>query len=514
MRQSGYEAEAGIFEAHTLILEDPVLLEEVKARIFAEKASAAPAWRQALQKIAERYRGLEDEYMQARAADVEDVAHRVLRHLLQEASARFDLEEPSILVAADLTPSDTAQIDPDRLLAFCTRLGGATSHSAILARAMGIPAVVGLGPALQQIRDGQRIAIDGQRGWVWPDPGPQELRELQAQKRQWLEEKASAREAALEPARTGDGKRIEVAANIGSVEEARIALQNGAEGVGLFRTEFLFLNRQSAPSESEQFDTYRQVATLMEDRPLIIRTLDVGGDKPLPYADMEQEANPFLGSRGIRYCLDQPQFFLPQLRAILRAGAGYDVRIMFPMISTVGELRSANQLLDQAREELRSEGATFSDDMNVGVMIEVPSAVAMADRLAQTVDFFSIGTNDLTQYVMAADRGNRQVASLADALQPAVLRMIRQTVEAAHQAGIWVGMCGELAGNPLATSLLVGVGLDELSMNSPSIPQVKAAIRRVNTRQAGELAEAVLDAESASQVTALLQEARGSNDTS
>lgn len=506
LEQSGNEAEAEIFAAHELILQDPALLDKVKQRIQDQSAGAAGVWQQEIDALAGEYRAIEDDYMRARANDVVDVGKRVLAHLLQVEAPSLDLETPSIVAARDLAPSDTAHFDPDLVLAVCTELGGATSHSAILARALGIPAVVGMGPALQAVPDGQDVAVDGAAGTLWLEPDEETTAELQARRRRFLEEQERVRRGAQEQAVTSGGRRIEVAANIGGPQDVALALELGAEGVGLFRTEFLFLDRDEAPTEQEQELVYRQVAQAMGDRPVIIRTLDVGGDKPLPYIELGEEENPFLGWRGIRFCLDNPHVFLPQLRAILRAGRGYNVKLMFPMVSELGELRAAKEMLAQARRELREEDIPFADQMDVGIMIEVPAAVAIADQLAKEVDFFSIGTNDLTQYVMAADRGNRRVADLAQALQPAVLRMVAQTIEVGHEAGIWVGMCGELAGNALATPLLVGLGLDELSMNAPAIPRVKEVVRGIDDASAGAAAQQILRLENAKSVEEALRE--------
>lgn len=496
VRQAG-ATEAAIFEAHLLFLQDPALVDVARSRLFDQSINAEAAWYQVIEDTAGSYKALDDPYMQARAADVLDVGQRVLQHLMAFEPPTLDFDEPSILLAADLKPSDTARLDPGKVLGICTELGGATSHSAILARALGIPAIVGLGAALEGIADGQTIAIDGHEGRLWLQPGDEQMAELQAQRAEWLADQQRAKEASAGAAITQNGHQVEIAANIGGPHDAPIALEYGAEGVGLFRTEFLFLDRDTAPTEEEQLTTYRQVAETMAGRPLIIRTLDVGGDKPLPYIDLGQEDNPFLGWRGIRFCLDQPGIFKPQLRAILRASSGHNLKLMFPMIGVMDEIVAAKQLLIEVQEELSAEGLPFDQDMEVGIMIEVPSAVAIADQLAAKVDFFSIGTNDLTQYVMAADRGNAKVSGLANALQPAVLRMIQMTVQAAHAAGIWVGMCGELAGNPLATPVLVGLGLDELSMNAPAIPAVKQAIRGLNLDKAREIAGNVLHCSSA-----------------
>lgn len=502
--------EASIFEAHLLFLQDPTLLDDARQRIESDRLNAEAAWQQAISALSETFRSLDDPYMRGRAADVEDVGQRVLRHLLDVEAPSFDFTEPSVLVAADLTPSDTARLDPQRVLAICTEVGGATAHSAILARALGIPAVVGLGPSLWQLGDGQLVGVDGELGRIWPEPPQERLETLRRKRQSWLEAQAQAKAAGHEAAVTQDGRRIEVAANVGGPNDVAIAREYGAEGVGLFRTEFLFMDRPQMPSEEEQLAAYRQAAEGLAGRPLIIRTLDIGGDKPLPYVEMGTEANPFLGWRGIRFCLDRPEVFRPQLRAILRAsvdatGQPTHVKMMFPMVGALSELIAAKAVLAAVQQELREAEIPFDEQMEVGIMIEVPSAVAIADQLATEVNFFSIGTNDLTQYVMAADRGNARVADLADALQPAVLRMVKQTVEAGHAAGIWVGMCGELAGNALATPVLVGLGLDELSMSAPSIPAVKAGIRRLTLPEAQQIAAEVLALRSAEEVAQYLQ---------
>ena len=501
--------EAAIFEAHRLYLEDPIILEATRARVLGESLNAEAAWQREMAALAAVYRDMDDAYMQARAADIEDVGRRVLQHLMGIEPPSLDFAEPAVLIAADLSPSDTARLDPRRVLAICTELGGATAHSAILARALGIPAVVGLGHNVWRIAEGQRVAVDGDQGVLWPRPDAEQLAAIAARHDEWQENRQRAKAAGQAAAVTRDGHAVEIVANIGSPNDAEPALEYGAEGVGLFRTEFLFMDRPEAPTEEEQFQAYRRAAQLMGTRPLIIRTLDVGGDKPLPYLNLGEEANPFLGWRAIRFCLERPDIFMPQLRAILRAGcatgAPLNVKIMFPMVSTVAELRQAKVMLEAARRQLRDEEITFNEDMEVGIMIEVPSAVAVADQLAREADFFSIGTNDLTQYVMAADRGNARVAGLASAFQPAVLRMVRDAAETAHAAGIWIGMCGELAGNPLATPVLLGLGLDELSMSAPAIPAVKEAVRGLTMDEARRIAELALAADSAEAVFDLLK---------
>lgn len=508
LQQVGKE-EAAIFQAHKMFLEDPDLLEKVEATLKSEKINAEAAWDRAVKEGVGLFEQLTDPYLKARAADLQDVGNRVLRQLLGVQLPSLTRQEPFILVAADLTPSDTAQLDRSLVLGICTEMGGATAHSAILARALGIPAVVGVGERPASLADGTTIVVDGSSGQIWPEPTDEQVTAFTAARDTWLKQTQAAKDEGQQPAITPDGHRVEIAANIGGPKDTAVALEYGAEGVGLFRTEFLFLDRETAPSEAEQLAVYREVVEGMGKRPLIIRTLDVGGDKPLPYLDLGDEENPFLGWRGIRFCLDKPEIFKPQLRAILRAGVDHQgkpaqVKMMFPMIGSVDELHRAQTFLDEAKAELKQEGHPFADQMEVGIMIEVPSAVAVADVLARYVDFFSIGTNDLTQYVMAADRGNANVANLAQALQPAVLRMIQQTIAAGHAANLWVGMCGELAGNALATPVLLGMGLDEFSMSGPAIPGVKTAVRQWTLPEAQKVAAEALKLETADDVVAYL----------
>ena len=499
-------AEAAIFDAHLLILQDPELQADAHTYISQQQVNVEFAWQSAMEKVAANYLDMNDEYMRNRAADVLDVGKRVLHQLMDLEAPSLEFEQPVILVATDLNPSDTARLNPKHVQGICTERGGATSHSAILARALGIPAIVGLGHELGILDPEQIVGMDGHSGqlWLYPDAAQQD--ELLAKRADWLRQQASAKAAGQGQATTKDAHHIEVAANIGGPHDVAIALEYGADGVGLFRTEFLFMDRGSAPTEEEQVAAYRQVVAELNGRSLIIRTLDIGGDKPLPYLKLGHEENPFLGWRGIRFCLGNPELFKTQLRAICRAsvdeaGATQPLKLMFPMIGTLGELRQAKELLAAVQAELSAAKQPFAADMDVGIMIEVPSAVVIADQLAAEADFFSIGTNDLTQYLMAADRGNAQVNHLANAFQPAVLRQIKHVVDVAHAAGIWVGLCGELAGNPLATPLLVGLGLDELSMSAPSIPAVKQAIRQLNADQAQRIAAEVLTLESATAVT-------------
>jgi phosphotransferase system enzyme I (PtsI) len=497
---------AAVFLAHQEFLADPDLLDEVKRRIAVEQLHAEQAVESAFEQFAQQLEMLEDDYYRERALDLRDVSRRVRRILagVQDQQMLAELSEPVIVVARDLTPSDTAQMNKKMVLGFCTATGGLTSHTAIIARILGIPAVVGIGEHVLDVESGQSLIVDGHKGLVLS--GVDEATAQQYRRQHDAEIEALAREkaAAQQEAATADGHRVEVVANIADAQSAELALEFGAEGVGLFRTEYLFLNRQSLPSEEEQYREYRAVADVLGDRPLIIRTLDIGGDKQLPYLDMGQEMNPFLGWRAIRLCLDSPELFEPQLRALLRASVDRNVQIMFPMIATLDEVRRARKVLDQVAGKLAQEGILFDAQTEVGIMIEVPSAALMADVLAPEVDFFSIGTNDLIQYSMACDRINEKVAYLYDPLHPAILRLIKGVIDAAHVHGKWVGMCGEMAGDQEAIPLLLGLGLDEFSMNPPSIPAAKRLIASLTLRQAQAIAEEALAKPTADEVRVYL----------
>ena len=502
---TGAGDEAAIFDAHRLILEDEALLGPVRTAIEGG-ASGATSWAGAVASMAGSWRSLEDPYMAARADDVDAVGRQVLARLAG-VDIEVRLAAPGVVIANELTPGETAGLDRSLVKGLACAAGGPTSHSAILARALGIPAVVALGPGLLAVEEGVNMVVDGDAGVVVIDPIGDVVKEFRAKAATRVEATESARREALQPAVTADGIRIEVAANIGSVEDAAAAVEAGAEGVGLLRTEFLFLDRATPPSEDDQEAVYRAVAVAMGGLPVILRTLDVGGDKPLPYLPRPEEANPFLGVRGVRLQLDQPDLFEPQLRAAVRVAADHPLRVMFPMVADAGEARAAREAVDRVRGALADEGRKVPDRVEVGVMVEVPSAALTAGRLAAVVDFFSIGTNDLTQYALAAERGNPALGALNDPLHPAVLRLIAATVEGANEHGRWVGVCGEMAGDPLATPVLIGLGVTELSMSPPAIPLVKAAVRRVDTATATRLAEEALGLASAAEVRDLIAKA-------
>ncbi len=487
-------AEAAIFEVHREILADPDLLDLVRAKIEAQRG-AAEAWQAAIAERAAALAGLRDPLLAERAADVRDVGERVLRLLVGvDTPAPALPDEPFILVAYDLTPSETVALDPKRVLGFCTAVGGPNAHTAILARALGLPAIVSAGAQVLDLADRTEVILDGQAGTLAIAPDAQEIARFRAEIQNLHARRVAAEHAAADPAITADGHRVEIVANIGGIADARRAVDAGAEGVGLLRTEFLFLDRGDAPTEDEQFAIYREIVQAMDGRPIIVRTLDIGGDKPLPYLDLPAEENPFLGERGIRLCLAHPELFRQQLRAILRAAAYGPLRIMFPMIADIAELRAARAIVDQIRAELSAPA------VDVGIMVEVPSAALMADVLAPEVDFFSIGTNDLTQYTLAMDRTHPNLATKADGLHPAVLRLIERTVQGAHAAGKWVGVCGELAADSQAVPILVGLGVDELSISVPAIPTVKAQIRALTLAQCQAQAKRALGRASATQV--------------
>ena len=473
--ESNDEKEAGIFEAHVEMARDPELHSEVEERV-RELESPEAAVLAVGEEYAETFAAMEDEYMAARADDVRDVSNQIASELMGGRAANLEaLKTPSVILARNLAPSETARLPKGMALSFVTAEGSKTSHVSIMARSMGIPAVVGVGVGLEVILGAETVAVDGGEGYAVADPEPDTVADLERKRERIAGERAALEEYRHVEARTRDGRRIEVSANLGSASEAEEALLRGADGVGLFRTEFLFMERKELPSEDEQYEAYREVAEAFGGRPVIVRTLDVGGDKNLPGVEEHEEENPFLGWRGIRMSLDVPKLFKPQLKAILRAAKSGNLKVMFPMVVNVEELRAAQRVLDDCREELEGEGQE-AGPVEVGVMIETPAAAICAAHLAPEVTFFSIGTNDLVQYTLAADRGNERLRHLQGADHPAVLELIKRTCEAAREAGIWVGVCGEAAGEPALISKLVELGVGELSMSVPSIPRAKKII--------------------------------------
>jgi phosphoenolpyruvate-protein phosphotransferase (PTS system enzyme I) len=475
MREGGSEKEAGIFEAHVEMAEDPEFQSEVEERV-KDLESPEAAVISVGEEFAALFAEMEDGYMAARADDVRDVASQIASELMGNETAGLEaLAEPSVILALNLAPSDTARIPKGMALGFVIAEGSRTSHVSIMARSFGIPAVVGVGAALEDALGARVVALDGTEGYAVADPDEDVISDFEQKQKDAAAEAALLEEYIHAEARTKDGLRIEIAANIGSAEEAEGAIEWGAEGVGLFRTEFLFMKRTDLPSEEEQYEAYRKVAEEFGERSVIIRTIDVGGDKDLPGVDQPEEENPFLGWRGIRMCLDVPELFKPQLRAILRAAPYGKLRIMFPMVVDTVELRAAKEILEECREELRNEGMEYGE-VEVGVMVETPAAAIRARDIAPEVSFFSIGTNDLVQYTLAADRGNERLTRLQSADHPAVLDLIGWTCEAAREAGIWVGVCGESAGEPDMIPKLVALGVTELSMSAPAIPRAKKIV--------------------------------------
>ena len=486
------KTESAIFNAHLLCLKDPELIDRTRELIFTESLTAATAWQKAIAQLAESYQALEDSYLQARAADVEDVGQRILRLLLAVDNQPINIPEGVILAANDLTVSEVAQLKSGQILGICLADGSATAHSALVASQLGIPMVVGIGQELFSIAPNTEIAIDGTTGQIWLEPSEEQ--------RQQIQERGNRQETVISKAFTLDGQKIPVLANIMGVNNATYALQCGADGVGLLRTELLYLDRSTPPTEDEQFKIITVIGAIMGERPLNIRTLDIGADKPVKYLNLPPETNPGLGWRGIRQSLDCPDLFKTQLRAILRASARHKIKLMFPMVTSVREIKAAKQLVQEVQAELRESKIDFDPKIAIGIMVETPAAVIMADLLAKEVDFFSIGTNDLSQYIMASDRTNPKVAALADAYEPAVLRTIRQTVDAAHNAGITVSVCGQLASDPQAVPILLGLGVDELSVNPPAIPEIKAKIRSLSRLEVRAIFLDVLQLDSAAEV--------------
>ncbi|MGP3779428.1 phosphoenolpyruvate--protein phosphotransferase [Halanaerobium saccharolyticum] len=495
------EEKAEIFAAHLMILDDPEVIPAFENKIKDNKLNAAAAVKEVIDEFAAMFAAMDDEYLRERGSDIKDVGMRVIKNLLGIEDIADKMDEEVIIIAEDLTPSDTAQLDTDKVLAFVTKEGSRTSHSAIMARSLGIPSVVGVGSELiEKAENGMEIIVDGNSGNIYFNPDQSTLDEYEVKLEEYEAEQERLKAFKDKKAETEDGHRVEVVGNMGNLKDVDPILANGGEGVGLFRSEFLYMDRDELPTEEEQFKVYKDVAEKMGDRPVVIRTLDVGGDKELPYLDFPEEMNPFLGYRAIRVCLERDDIFKPQLRALLRAGVFGNLKIMFPMISSLNELMLAKEKVEEAKAELEAEGLEYNADIDLGMMIEIPAAVMIADKLASEVDFFSIGTNDLIQYTVAVDRMNEQIAEMHTPYHPAVLRLIKKTIEAAHAEDIWVGMCGEAAGEELLLPFLLGAGLDEFSMSAVSILKIKEILTKWTLAEAEEVSREVLNLGTVSEV--------------
>lgn len=467
---------AAVFESHAMLLEDPEFAGAVQMGIESNKVNAEKALEDVLEMYSNIFASMEDEYMRERGADIKDVGKRILANLVGKAAGVSEYEDNTVVVAHDLTPSDTAQLDRSKVIAFLTNIGGRTSHSAIMARTLEIPAVVGLQDITSAVKDGDSIIVDGIEGIAIINPDKETIKIYEDKKAAYEAEKEELKKLISVKTVTKAGKRIEVAGNIGKPEDVHQVLANGGDGIGLFRTEFLYMDRNDAPTEEEQYESYKYVLEKMEGRPVVIRTLDIGGDKTLPYLPLPEEMNPFLGYRAIRLCLDRKELFKIQLRALLRASVYGNLRVMFPMISGLEEFLQAKEVVEECKAELKAEGKDVSENIQWGIMVEIPAAAVYADELAKHVDFFSIGTNDLIQYTLAADRMSEKVSYLYNPMHPAVLRLIKMTIEGAHKEGKWCGMCGEMAGDEKAIATLVEYGLDEFSMSASSILNAKKLI--------------------------------------
>ncbi len=495
-----------IFNAHLMVLEDRAIIEEVMERIKKEKFTSEYIFSQVLKKYVQSFLKIDDEYLRERVSDISDVGRRVIRNLVGEQRASLsDLKEKVIIVAYDLSPSDTAVMHRKNVIGFATDIGGRTSHTAIMAKSLEIPAVVGLESATRQIADGDILILDGIQGVVVVNPTPAEVSKYRQEQVRHQEFSKGLKKFKDLPCITTDNRRIELAANIELPEETLSVLSHGADGIGLYRTEFLYMNRPDLPSEEEQYQAYKKVVMEMAPKPVILRTFDLGGDKFLSHLEMPHEMNPFLGWRAIRFCLATPEIFKVQLRAILRASAHGKLRIMYPMISGVGELRQANKLLQEARNELKARKIYFDEKMEVGAMIEIPSAALTCDILAPEVDFFSIGTNDLIQYAIAVDRINEKIAYLYEPAHPAVLRLLKGIIETGHNNKIWVGICGEMAGDPILTPVLLGLGLDEISTSPVMLPEIKKIIRSISYEEAQQIAKYVLTLRTGAEIVNFLK---------
>ena len=487
------EDKAAIFDGHIMLLEDDDLMDEVKDKIKAEKMAASRALDEGVTEYCEMISQLDDPYLREREADLKDVGKRWLKNILGiRMKDLSNLDPETVVVAYDLTPSDTAQLDLKNAVGFITEIGGKTSHSAIMARSLELPAVVGVKDALKELADGAPIVMNGEVGEIIIEPDADTLKDYKEKREAYLKEKEELKKLIHEEAVTEDGHKVELWGNIGSPEDIDAVLEAGATGVGLYRTEFLFMNSDHLPTEDEQYRAYRVVAEKLQGKPVTIRTMDIGGDKELPYMDLPKELNPFLGWRAIRISLVKQDIFKTQLRAILRASAYGQVKIMYPMVTSINEVRKANEILEECKRELDEIGKKYDKDIKVGIMVETPSVAIIAYKFAKEVDFFSIGTNDLTQYFLAVDRGNELVASLYDSFNPAVLEAIQKVIDAAHDRNISVSMCGEFAGDKRATEVLLGMGLDAFSMSASSVLQVKKKIRNSNYEKAQKYRDEIL----------------------
>ncbi|GIN61332.1 phosphoenolpyruvate-protein phosphotransferase [Robertmurraya siralis] len=503
---------AAIFEAHLLVLSDPELLNPIKDKVKSDKVNAEFALKETADMFVSMFESMDNEYMRERAADIRDVTKRVLSHLLGVKIVNPSMiSEEVVVVAEDLTPSDTAQLNRQFVKGFTTDIGGRTSHSAIMARSLEIPAVVGTKTVTRDIENGDLVIVDGLKGEVHINPTPELVEQYKKATEDFEAQKAEWAKLKNEHTYSADGHQVELVANIGTPNDLEGVMNNGGEGVGLYRTEFLYMGRDELPTEEEQFESYKAVLEGLEGKPVVVRTLDIGGDKELPYLKLPKEMNPFLGFRAIRLCLEEKEIFRTQLRALLRASTYGNLKIMFPMIATLDEFRQAKAMLEEEKAKLQGEGIEVSDKIEVGIMVEIPSTAVLADQFAKEVDFFSIGTNDLIQYTMAADRMNERVSYLYQPYNPSILRLVKMVIDAAHKEGKWTGMCGEMAGDETAIPLLLGLGLDEFSMSATSILKARSQIRYLNKAEMEKLAAEALQKSTTEEVIEMVTAATSKN---
>ncbi|WP_414739158.1 phosphoenolpyruvate--protein phosphotransferase [Macrococcoides caseolyticum] len=496
---------AAIFDAHLLVLEDPELINPIEDNIRNNQMNAAASLSEVSTNFITIFESMDNEYMKERAADIKDVSKRVLSHILGVSLPNPTMiDEPVVIIAEDLTPSDTAQLNKQFVQGFATNIGGRTSHSAIMSRSLEIPAVVGTKNITDAVQQGDFVIVDGIAGEVIINPDEQTVTGYKARQAAFLQEKEELKQLVNDKTVTKEGKHVELAANIGTPNDLEGVKNNGAEGIGLYRTEFLYMGRDAMPSEDEQFEAYKKVLSEMDGKRVVVRTLDIGGDKELPYLNLPKEMNPFLGYRAIRLCLDQQDIFRTQLRALLRASIHGKLSIMFPMIATINEFREAKAILEEEKANLIADKVKVADDIELGIMVEIPSTAAMADIFAKEVDFFSIGTNDLIQYTMAADRMSERVSYLYQPYNPAILRLIKQVIDASHKEGKWTGMCGEMAGDATAIPLLLGLGLDEFSMSATSILSARRQIKNLSQPEMAKVAEQALNCATQEEVVKLV----------